>query len=183
METHNEHDKPEYRMGNLDAGNLWKIFMRQLIFLFPIIFTVMCGCGKNPSGPADGAISTQTPDPATNQTKTYDDPHFPPSETNRSPVNVDVITHNSSTNDYWFTFESGPDLPVRILSLGQSVTNADQWWDNWENIEITLGNEQTGEAHILHIPLTEVDDQLATGKYHRLLFEVVDPGDVKVHCE
>jgi hypothetical protein len=173
--------------------------MRQLMFLFSIVLMAACGCGKNTSSPAPAGTpagsSNQAPAGASAQTanpipvpaspQTDDESLYPPPDTNRPYVDVDVIVHNGTTNDYWFSFDSGLnfDIPTKIYSAGESVTNPGMMWANWAIIKIIFGKEQTGEMHSLDIPLAEVNDQLASGKNHRLLFQILDPDKVELRCE
>jgi hypothetical protein len=105
--------------------------------------------------------------------------------TNRPDVDVDIVIQNSSTNDYGFSFKSGLDIDISptMLNSGQRQTNANVMWANWSRIEMLLGNLQTGVASFPNVPLTDVNDQLASGKYHRVLFQILDPGEVKVTCK
>ena len=156
---------------------------------------VACGCGKNPAGQDHGRPSAQrveevpiqTNDPATNQA---------PDETSSDGRNAalyqypgyaaaDIVVHNGSTNEYWFKFDSAFDanIPVKIYLPDETATNANKTWEYWTNITIYLGNGKTGEFHIVNVPTAGVNPQLFSGQYHRVLFQVLDPGDVKVTCE
>lgn len=160
--------------------------MRYLLFLSSAVLMAAYGCSKNPANPTPAGTSPQTSNqvPISVSSQTSSESLYPPPDPNRPYVNVDVVVHNSSTNEYLFKFDSGLDnIPVKTFSAGEMATNADEMWANWSSIRIILGDWRTGETHFLNIPLAEVNEQLGSGKYHRLLFQILAPDDVKVACE
>jgi hypothetical protein len=173
--------------------------MRQLSYLFSIVLVAACGCGKNPPGQTPAGTPTQTtnqaptrasaqtanPIPVPASPQTSDDSLFPRPDPNRPYVDVDVVVQNSLSNEYWFIFDSDIDsyIPAKIYSAGESVTNTGVSWGNWQSIQVSISEEGIGGTHILDIPMARINDQLATGKYHRMLFQITDSDKVEVSCE